>query len=389
MHYLSFFYFLFALALPITIYSKNQILLKRSYGLLQIYAYLFVLIFFLGFRGYVFSDWYWYWQYFEGTPSLRECSIFELINNYSRRWEPGILLCMSFVKIFTDSYEVFQVINFIANIFLFCFFLKDFQEDKINIYLIVCFFLVYKGMQQEINILRNEKSILLFVISLKYINKKEYFKYLLLNGFGIFFHTSALIYIVILPFLLLKIKRSFYLFIIIIGTLVYVLRIPILSIFLGLPIFGKLGRIAYLITAYSGGTVRGFSFGFLERLFTSVVVFIYYDKLIQKGEKYRKYINLFILYMLVTFFCSEIAVVYDRFSALFCIAYWILYPSLYSILSREKKYLFLILFFLYGSLVMYEYDRLPNQRYDNLLFTHQSKEERIKANNLVRKMLGN
>lgn len=389
MHYLSFFYILFALALPITIYSRNQNLLKKSYGLLQIYAFLFVLIFFLGFRGYVFSDWYWYWVYFEGTPSLKECSIIELINNYSRRWEPGLLICMSFVKIFTDSYEAFQVINFIANIFLFCLFLKEFEEDNINIYLIVCFFLVYKGMQQEINILRNEKSILLFAISLKYINKKKYLKYILLNAFGIVFHTSALIYIAILPFLLLRIKRSFYLFIIIIGTVVYILKIPILSIILGLPIFGKLGRVAYLITLYSGGAVRGISFGFLERLFSSVIIFIFYDKLIQKNEKYRKYINLFILYMLVTFFCSEIAVVYDRFSALFCISYWILYPALYSILTREKKYLFLILFFLYGSLVMYEYDRLPNQHYDNLLFSHQGKEERIKANELVRKMLGN
>ena len=388
MYYLSFFYFLFAFALPITIYSRNQTLLKKSYGQLQIYAYLFILIFFLGFRGYVFSDWYWYWVYFEGTPSLRECSIVELITEYSRRWEPGLLVCMSFVKIFTDSYEAFQVINFISNIFLFYLFLKEFEEDNINIYLIACFFLVYKGMQQEINILRNEKSILLFAISLKYINKKEYVKYLLLNGLGIFFHTSAFIYIAILPFLLLKIKRSFYLAMLVIGTSVYILKIPVLSIVFGLPVFGKLGRIAYLITLYSGGAVRGISFGFLERLFSSVIFFIYYDKLIQKNAKYRKYINLFILYMLVTFFCSEIAVVYDRFSALFCISYWILYPALYSILSREKKYLFLILFFLYGSLVMYEYDRLPNQRYDNLLFNHQSKEERIEANKLVRKMLG-
>lgn len=359
----------------------------KSYKIQQIYTYLVVIIVFLGFRGYVFTDWYWYWQYFEKTPSLGECSVIELIENHSRHWEPGLLFCMSFVKIFTKSYEVFQVINFIVNVCLFYIFLREFEEEDLNVYLIVCFFLVYKGMQQEINLLRNEKSILLFAISLKYIDKKQYKKYILLNLLGVVFHTSAFIYIAILPFLRLKIEKKNFLCIIIVGMGIYVLNIPILSKLLTLPFWGKVGRIAYLITAYLGGANRGISFGFLERILSSVVILIYYDKILKKGITYRKYINLFILYMLVTFFCSEIEVVYDRFSSLFCISYWVLYPTVYSLLSREKKYLFLLLFFLYGSLVMYEYDTLPNQRYDNLLLPHASMNERVEANKQVQKML--
>lgn len=385
MSYLLFFYILLLFSFPLCSCLKNSNTIK-SYKINQIYLYLLVIIFFLGFRGYVFSDWYWYWLYFKGTPSLRECSIIQLITNYSRRWEPGLLVCMSFVKIFTDSYEAFQVINFITNVFLFYIFIKDFKEDNLNLYLIVCFFLVYKGMQQEINILRNEKSILLFAISLKYIDRKQYIKYILLNLLGAIFHTSAFIYIAIMPFLKMRIPRKFFLCLIILGTGIYIINFPFLTLVLGLPIFGKFGRVAYLISLYSGGAIRGLSFGFLERLFSSIIVFIYYDKILEKDTKYRKYINLFIFYMLVTFFCSELAVVYDRFSALFCISYWIIYPLIYSILSREKKYVFLIMFFLYGSLVMYEYDKLPNQRYDNLLFPHASMEERIEANKQVEKM---
>lgn len=386
MSYLCFFYILFLFSFPIIQKHYNSKILQ-SYGLFQIYAYLAILIFFLGFRGYVFTDWYWYWEYFNHTPSLRECSIIELVSEHSRHWEPGLLICMSFVKVFTDSYEAFQVINFLINILLFILFLKEFKNDDLNIFLIVCFFLVYKGMQQEINIIRNQKAILLFAISLKYIDRKQYLKYILLNGLGVFFHTSAYIYIAILPFLQIKFKRKFLLVLLVFGSAIYILNIPFISKLLSLPIFGNFGRVAYLINIYSGGPERGISFGFLERLFTSIVIFIYYDKLLCKNISYRKYLNLFILYMMVTFFCSEIAVIYDRFSALFCISYWILYPAIYTLLFKEKKYLFMFLFFCYGSLVMYEYDRLPNQRYDNLLLTHESIQQRIEDNRKVMEML--
>ena len=385
MSYLIFFYVLFVFSFPLSSYSRKMRVIK-SYKIQQIYIYLFVIIIFLGFRGYVFTDWYWYWQYFEGTPSLNDCSLIELLESHSRNWEPGLLVCMSFVKIFTKSYEAFQVINFIIDVCLFCVFLREFEESKLNVYLIVCFFLVYKGMAQEINLLRNGKSILLFAISLKYIDKKQYKKYILLNFLGIVFHVSAFIYIAILPFLRLNIRKWMFFCIVIVGMGVYVLNLPILSMILNLSLFGKLGRLAYLVTAHSGGAVREVSFGFLERTLSAGVILVYYDKILKKNTIYRKYINLFVLYMLVTFFCSEIAVVYDRFSALFCISYWVLYPTVYSLLPREKKCLFLTLFFLYGSLVMYEYDRLPNQRYDNLLLPHASMNERIEANKQVQKM---
>ena len=115
------------------------------------------------------------------------------------------------------------------------------------------------------------------------------------------------------------------------------------------------------------------SIGYLERLFTGLLVFCYMNKLREIRKDNDLFINTILLYFMVFFFFSEFKVVSLRFSYLFCFGYWTLWGDLikcFSISNNKKLYIcFLVIYCVFKI-----YGLTDNIvfRYDNVLFGAQT-----------------
>ena len=124
------------------------------------------------------------------------------------------------------------------------------------------------------------------------------------------------------------------------GNIIFLLQIqylkPILS-FLVSPIGGD---VKYLVDLYfadnENANFYGISIGYLERLLTTSLFLIYYDRIIRSAKYNLIFLNLYVLYFISFFYFGEIRIVTLRFSNLFTCSYWILYPEIGRASCRER-----------------------------------------------------
>jgi hypothetical protein len=110
---------------------------------------------------YIYADWVFYKSFYEKVLSL--LAGFEKIRSYLNRGiEPGFVLYASFCKIFSSEYLPFQAISSIVDIIVLYYFFKQYRSD--NIVMGFAAFYVW-GLYMEMDLLRNVKAIMLFLIS--------------------------------------------------------------------------------------------------------------------------------------------------------------------------------------------------------------------------------
>lgn len=174
----------------------------KSLNCLVCFFFLLLSIVFIGCRGFVEADWYYYLPYFERTPSLFDGQ--EKIDYFfeTNAWEIGYALFNILCKTFFKDYLVYQFVCFIIDFIILHFFFKEYCGKYY--FLGWTLFWIFQGFVFEIIIIRNTKSIMLFLISVKYAQNKKILKYMLLNIFGILFHSSAIIYLPLYFFFQLK-----------------------------------------------------------------------------------------------------------------------------------------------------------------------------------------
>jgi hypothetical protein len=197
-----------------------------------------------------------------------------------------------------------------------------------------------------------------------------------LNLFGSLFHVVSLIYLPVYFFLDKHYSRKIILIFFIVGNIVFFLSTEWIKgiIFF----FSNLvdSRLSILIVKYleheGFSAVRGISIGYVERTITFFIMFVFYDKLIRESESSIIFFNILLLYMFSYLYGAELEIIVQRGGVLFCCSYWILYPRLYDIFSKEKKKLFLALLIFYGILRIGTDSTTPVQRYENILFNHST-----------------
>jgi len=352
--------------------------------------YLLILgfLFFFGLRGFVFTDWMLYYSIFDKLPTLWEGG-FDTLKTVSETFESdleigksgyefGFIFSTFLFKSLIPDYFSWVFLNVIIDVWLLDIFIRRYSPYYVLSFI---FFFAIGGLNIECNLLRNIKSILLFLVSLKYLQDRKILPYMLLNGLGLLFHSSALIFIPLYFILHKQCPKWLMWGLFIVGNLLFLLKIsylqPLMLSFADL-IGGRLGvqiKIYFALDYYS--QPYGISLGYIERVLTFLLLIFFKEKLIELGKHNVLIINSYILYFIIFFFFSEVLIAVERLTLLFVFSYWIIYPSLYYIV-RDKMFKGLVFSILVIFCLLKTTLTSSNvlSRYDNLLFGIEDFETR-------------
>lgn len=379
------------------VYCIPYILLLVFYGILSVYRYnndededikrkvdvlcVLAFIFFFGLRGFVYDDWINYY------PAFQRCSFDNVSLNifeYNNEWvyEPGFTLLMCVCKAIVDDYQFLVFVTTTINaLLLYNFFRNRIGNLPIGFILFICF----GGLGMSTNLMRNSIAIMIFVNALTYIKERKPLPYFGLCLLAISFHVSAIAYFPLYFLFNRKCNKWVYLGLFVVSNLIFILRIPVFLSFVSMVLGDSEGRIQTMIGIYTSGNfdeMKTLSIGYLERLFTGILIFCYYEKLAGIRDENKMFINAFICYFLMTFVLSEFGTISLRMSYLFMFAYWILWYDLVKCFAIESnRKLFLGFMFIYLSLKTVGLSNLITAEYDNVLFGIKTYEERLYIHN--------
>lgn len=351
-------------------YKRNEKLIR-----FLLISYTIFFLFFLGLRGYVGYDFYnYYTEFWSPLPVIGESSFGETF------WENGIVdvgfrFYMLIIKNVWNNYSFFIFINTLIDWLFIAYFLKKYTK-YISISFVV--FLVMGGLIFEIDFIRNFKSILLFMYSMKYIEKRRFLPFLLINLLGCSFHISALLYI---PFYFLADKRinlRVYWPLFVFANILFICHIPFLK-YLLVPLAQVVGGAILMITERyfnDSSTSYGLSIGYIERVSIAFLCSYYYNQF--TGNKSNLInANLLLYYLLLFFLFGEIRMVALRLPYLFFFSYAVIIPLIYELMHKKiHRQLFILSIIVYSVFKIYGLTGLGMYQYENILFDHQTIEER-------------
>jgi hypothetical protein len=231
-------------------------------------------------------------------------------------------------------------------------------------------YFVFGGFYLETDLLRNSRSFFIFLFTIKYIEERKILRYYFFNSIGILFHLSSIIYLFVYKILNMNIKRIVFIFIFIIGNILFVFNIQYVKplIELASSIIG--GKMAYLVNVYLIDDAKsyGLSIGFIERNIVALLVIFYFNEIKNYNKTYNIFINSYFIYFILFFFFSEVSVLSTRFGLLFYYSYWILLPIIFDIMkSKISKSIFIIGMVSFFFLKMHGMTKADNYLYENSL----------------------
>lgn len=374
--YLAIFFILFLLSFPSTI-SAGKIKLRNNinafnfqnsyYAILMIY----IIIFFIGGRWYVGSDCINYENAFLDAPQIFGLTTKELELFFKKcGMEKGFCFFMILFKSFFNNYWVFSFFNSAFDYIIFYLCLRDYLPKYKGIAILI-FYVFIADSHLGINMVRNLKSVMIFLYSIRYIVNKKFYKYILLNLFGCLFHLSSLFYLPLYFLLNKKISKSLFVIVYVAGLIVFFLNIKWVGTVLQPLANTNFGRISHLVLVYTDKvnplSVSGrITIGFLERFF-SFILLLKYKKIIEEKFKFGViFVNMAFIYFIIFFFFNEIYIFVQRLPPLFLISYCFIFPMIYSLLTKEQKCYFYIIIFLYGFLRVYKGNSNAHYIYNNI-----------------------
>jgi hypothetical protein len=329
-------------------------------------------VLFFGFRGFIGWDWTNYYPYFQSiTPN----------NLFS--FEPGFVFYTLLIKSIFKDYQIFILISTLINFILLNIFFKRYLNEKYYA-LGFALFIAFSGFVLEVDLMRNIKSLLLFMISLKYIEEKSIIKFLLFNIIALLFHWSSILFLPLYFIFQKPIPLRFFLIIFVVGNTIILLNLHYIKPVL-LFIANILGGTTEIkISAYVGNELfskpYGLSYGYFVRFFTSLLIMFYYEKLLKYSKSTVIFVNAYFILMVIFLFFSELSIAISRLNILFDFSLCILIPVLLDIIKPISTKL--ALYLLYGALIIAKIASSSNNilyNYDNtLLGKTQSYKERLK-----------
>ena len=191
---LPYFYFELLIFFSSFYFSSSSVIKKNENTFFFFLSFLFVIVCFFGLRGFVFTDWINYYYHYETIPNDFKTFI-GFINNPKNSSEVGYYFFQFICKQISKNYFFLQFCSSVVDTLILVFFFRDLNPR--NLFLCVFCIAPFKGLEIEINLLRNSKAIFLFLYSLKYIygEKKSFVNYFFINLIGCTFHLSAILYL--------------------------------------------------------------------------------------------------------------------------------------------------------------------------------------------------
>ena len=330
-----------------------------------------LLLFFLGLRGHIKSDFISYYPFFEDLPNIFELK-FNSIRDF--QWEPGFIIYSSIVKTIIPNYFGWVFINTLIDLLVLRYVFKNYTQSQILPFL---FFIAFNGLIIEFNLYRNIKAIDLFLLSLPYLQRRKILPYMILNLLGVSFHVSSLIYIPLYWLLCRRIPKVVLWSGIIVANIVFLGQISVISDFLNTFNFLQSLEFYDSFSAYAENSEKAklLSIGYLERTFSIITFTLLYNKLIQQRDSNVIFYNCFWLYY-VSFLCFyEVSVLVDRIPTLFIFSYWVLYPNVFISTFRLRQ-IIVAISIMFAFLKVYVGNSEITSMYENILFIDDNYEER-------------
>ena len=375
--------FLFLILFLTSLDSINYKNIRISINNYQMYIVLiFSIIVIICFRGFVHTDWIAYYEQYSIMPD----KLTDLFNNrqsLALQSDIGYQILQVLCKKITNNYFFLQSLCSLIDILILLEVLKDFECKNIPLFFL--FFIMFKGFDIEFNLLRNTKSLFLFLFSLRYIYKEKcFFKYVIINLVGALFHITALLFIPLYFFIDKKYSKKFYFFVFFITTCLFVLRIKFsmqLITFVAkfIPNGQLLLKVMYYINSENYSMPSVFSPIYLERIFSFVLLLYLFPKLMNDKKNVIMF-NLFVLYYLFSVGFWDMYIIVQRVSLLFICSNWFLFiECFYTIKKKDLKCLIMFIILFYGGYKLYRDCTNPRMEY-NFFFLEEdysSKKNRV------------
>lgn len=324
------------------------------------YSVVLIYILFFGLRGFIGWDWYSYYPFYSKLSS-------GFVLNKENQFDLGFVLYAKLLKNLFSEYWMFVLFNTCLDALLLYLFLVRYISQK---YLSLGFalFLVFTGLQLQVDLLRNIKALFLFLYSLKYIEHRNPIKYFLLIIIAFYFHWSSLFFIPLYFFLHKKIPVKTVVAIYIVGYIIFLFQIeyfkPILLPITKLISPGVYSKTLIYLSKDVYSKPYGLTIGFFERSLMTLLVLFYYSQLTQRVKSIL-FVNSFLIYSFIYLYCSEITIVLQRVAGNFGYSYWILIPLVINYSNFKVKN---VLIFFYIILVTSKITMMTN----NIFYDYQS-----------------
>ncbi len=337
------------------------------------FSLLLVYVLFFGFRGFIGWDWYNYYPFFKNIEMAD-------INSF----EPGFVLYTLLIKNVFHSYQSFVLVSTIVNVILLHFFLKRYLNEKFYALGLVIF-IAFSGFTLEIDLMRNVKSLLLFLISIQFIEQKRIVWFVLLNVLGLFFHWTSIIFLLLYFFLQRPISLKFFLITFVIGNVVVWANFQYIKPIV-LFVAGFLGEdVNEKVTFYVGNKIYAQSFqlsyGYIVRTLTALLLLFYYDRVLNFSKSAVIFVNSFFILTILYLYFSELSIIIGRISILFNFSIAILIPILLQIIKPVSTKITLLALYLLTVLartnsstnnIFYDYE---NSLFNNHLKSYNERVE--------------
>ena len=354
----------------IDIFGKNE----RKKHILFVFS-IILLMGFLGLRGFIGWD---FWAYY---PSYNN-----LPNGFT--YEIGYELWSNIFYKIGLSYHHFTFINTVVDMLILTYVLKKYSKYPI---LSMFLFLSIQGLSFEVDLLRNAKSILLFIISIQFIKERRIIPFLILNILGMSFHISSIIYFPMYFILNRNYSKKIILPLIILGNIYYIfdakIFIHILEYFSSILPISVGGKIISYLSVIPENYKLPIGTLYFERLITFIFVLIFLHKNQENRNEENSYSiimeNSFYIFYLIFLFTSEFFIASTRIGILFVYANWFLWADIIKNLKdkKMKMIVFLVIILISGNRIYNHFNFNGNKilyPYENILVNHKSYEEKMK-----------
>lgn len=367
--YIEVFGFLFFGAL-VDVFGKNE----RKKHMLFTFS-IILLMGFLGLRAFIGWDWWAYYPSYNNLPG-------------GFKYELGYELWSSFIYKTGLSYHHFTFLNTIIDMGIIAYVLKKYSKYPL---LSLFLFLAIQGLSFEVDLLRNAKSVLLFLISIQFINKKQPLPFFILNIIGASFHISSLLYLPMYFILNRNYSKKFILPLIILGNIYYLadtkIFIKILEYTASLVPVAIGSRIISYLSIIPESYKLPIGTLYFERLITFIFVFIFLykennQKHIEKNSYELIMENSFYIFYIIFLFTSEFFIASTRIGILFIYANWFLWTYIIADIENKKLKLAVLLIasLIAGNRIYNHFSFEGNKilyRYENIISNHKSYEEKL------------
>ncbi|HOK35979.1 MAG TPA: EpsG family protein [Paludibacteraceae bacterium] len=326
------------------------------------YIVILTYILFFGFRGFIGWDWYNYYPFYKNIKIGEN-----LLQNQNNISDYGFIFFAALIKYLFKSYDSFILINTLINIILLNAIFNRYLDQKYHAFG-YALFLAFNGLFLEVDLLRNVKALLIFLIAIQYIEERKPLPYFALIILAFLFHWSAIFYAPLYFFLHKPISLKAFLIILVIGNLIFIFQIEYLK-----PIIRAVSslfpdtistKINHYLDIKIYSRPYGFTLGFFERTIMSLFILLYYNKLVQIQTNIL-FINSFLIYICLYLFCSEVSIILSRVAINFVYSYWILIPIILQKMDKGSKPIF---YLFYCLLIILKINIMTN----NIFYNYQS-----------------